>query len=136
MTATDYRARIEELAAAAREARAAFEPPADPPDEERAMEYLRSGLGPTIAVYVDARSGEWVRFEADEFELLERTTNDWLELYAACYGYDLDAEFTVREAAEALIETHNVCDVARVLTGVPPREERDGPWAGRVADSG
>jgi len=47
--------------------------------------------------------------------------NDWLELYAACYGVDIDAAFTIREAAEALIDTHDARAVARVLTGLPPR---------------
>ncbi|PSP48341.1 hypothetical protein BRC95_04620 [Halobacteriales archaeon QS_5_68_33] len=124
-----YRDRIETLATEARAAREAFDPPADPPDEERAMRYLREGFGEAVAVYVDARSGEWERFDAGEFARLEGAMNDYLELYAACYGVDYDAEFAVREAAEALVDTHNVVDVARILTGVPERSER-GP-AGR-----
>jgi len=122
-----YRDRIETLAADARADREAFEPPADPPDEERAVRFLREGFGETLAVYVDARSGEWDRFDTDEFADLEGAMNTYLELYAACYGVDYDADFTVREAAEALIDTHNVVDVARVLTGVPDRDE---PGAG------
>jgi hypothetical protein len=47
--------------------------------------------------------------------------NAWLECYAACYGVDLDAEFTLRTAAEALVDTHDIGDVARVLTKVPER---------------
>jgi hypothetical protein len=31
----------------------------------------------------------------------------------------MDPEFSVREAAEAFVDTHNVADVARILTGVP-----------------
>lgn len=122
-----YRDRIETLAADARADREAFDPPADPPDEERAMRYLREGFGETVAVYVDARSGEWDRFERAEFAELEAAMNTYLELYAACYGVEMDADFTVREAAEALIDTHNVVDVARVMTGVPERSE---PGAG------
>ena len=45
--------------------------------------------------------------------------NDYLELYAACYGVEMDAGFTIRSAAEALIDTHNVADVAYLLTQVP-----------------
>jgi len=118
-----YRDQIETLAADARTDRESFDPPEDPPDEERAMGYLREGFGEAVAVYVDARSGEWDRFDTDEFADLEVAMNTYLELYAACYGVDYDADFTVREAAEALIDTHNVVDVARVLTGVPDRDE-------------
>lgn len=111
--------RIATLAADAEADREAFDPPADPPDEERAMAYLRDGFGEALAVYVDARSEEWDRFGREEFADLERAMNVYLELYAACYGVDLDARFTIREAAEAFIDTHNVADVARILTGVP-----------------
>jgi hypothetical protein len=117
-----YTDRIDSLAADAERAREAFEPPADPPDEDRAMRYLREGVGEAVAVYVDARSGEWERFGEAEFARLERAMNDYLELYARCYGVEMDAAFTVREAAEALIDTHNIADVARVLTNVPERE--------------
>jgi hypothetical protein len=122
-----YRDQIETLAADARADWESFAPPEDPPDEERAMGYLREGFGDAVAVYVDARSGEWDRFDTEEFADLEEAMNTYLELYAACYGVDYDADFTVREAAEALIDTHNVVDVARVLTGVPDRDE---PGAG------
>jgi len=120
---SDYGERIDALAAAASEARAAFAESGDPPDEERALAAVRDGLGPTLAVYVDARTGEFYRFDGDEFDRLERTMNDWLELYAACYGVEMDAAFTVREAADALVDTHDARAVARVLTGVPSRSE-------------
>ncbi|MEF8885526.1 MAG: hypothetical protein V5A44_10445 [Haloarculaceae archaeon] len=122
-----YEDRIATLAADARAAHESFDPPGDQPDEERAVAYLREGFGEAVAVYVDARSGEWDRFETEEFAQLEGAMNAYLELYAACYGVDYDADFTVREAAEALVDTHNVVDVARVLTGVPERGE---PGAG------
>ena len=122
-----YEDRIATLATDARAARESFDPPEDTPDEEQAVGFLREGFGEAVAVYVDARSGEWDRFDTDEFAELEAAMNTYLELYAACYGVDYDADFTVREAAEALIDTHNVVDVARVLTGVP---ERDQPGAG------
>jgi hypothetical protein len=47
--------------------------------------------------------------------------NDWFELYAACYGVDVDSDVALREAAELLIDTHNIKDVAQILTGVPER---------------
>ncbi|WP_233204273.1 hypothetical protein [Halegenticoccus soli] len=117
-----YGARIRDLAEAARRERDAFVPPADPPAEERAMSYLRSGLGPVVALYVEARTGgRTVAFSAEEFALLQRATNDWLSLYARCYGVEMDAEFTVREAAELLVRTHNIRDTAQLLTRVPAR---------------
>lgn len=115
------RERIRTLVAAADEAREGFEPP-PAPDEERANALLRRGFGPTVWVYVEGRTGgRRERFDETEHLLLERTMNDWLELYARCYGVDIDAQFTVREAAELLVETHNVRDTAQLLTGVPER---------------
>jgi hypothetical protein len=120
---SDYADRIETLADRAARERAAFQRPADPPDEDRAMEYLREGVGPAVAVYVDARTGDWHRFEASAFESLESTMNTYLELYAACYGTDIDASFAVTEAAELLVDTHNIRDVAAMLTHVPDRHD-------------
>ena len=119
-----YAARIETLADRAASDREAFESPADPPDDEQAMAYLREGVGPAVMVYVDARTDDWHRFDPDDFDRLEGAMNTWLELYAACYGTDIEAEFTIRKAAEALIETHNVHDVAQVLTHVPEKDAR------------
>lgn len=114
--------RIHELADEATRDCAAFEPPADPPDEDRAMSYLRDGAGPAISLYVEARTGgNMVHFPPDEYHALEGAMNDWLELYAACYGVDLQADFAVREAAQLLVDTHNIRDVAQLLTGVPER---------------
>ena len=121
MSPSQYRERIDDLAREAERARDAFDPPADPPDEERARRLLRDGFGPTLSVYVEARSGEWDRFGTEEFDTLESAMNDWLDLYVACYGVDHEADVTARAAAEALIDTHNVYDVARVLTGVPEK---------------
>lgn len=119
-----YADRIATLADRAARDREGFERPSDPPAEERAMGYLREGVGPAVALYVDARTNDWHRFETDSFEALESAMNTWLELYAACYGVDIEAEFTVRKAAELLIETHNIHDVAQVLTHVPDRSAR------------
>ncbi len=118
-------ARIDALYERATAERAAFEPPDDPPDDERARRYLREGVAPALAVYVEARTGERVRFDPDAFDRLERAMNASLECYAGCYGVDLDAEFTLRAAAEALLDTHDVGAVARVLTKVPARGSTD-----------
>lgn len=118
--------RILELAERARhdretiESSAVFDEESDEETEERAMEYLRTGLGPTIGLYIEARTGEEpVRLSTEEMALLERAVNDWLAVYARCYDVALDPEFTVREAAELLIETHNIRDTAQLLTQVP-----------------
>jgi len=118
---SQYRDRVDDIAADASRARESFDPPADPPDTERAMGYCRDGVGEALAVYVDARSGDWDRFGEAEFARLERAMNDYLALYAACYGVDIDPAYSIRTAAEALLDTHNVADVARILTGVPGR---------------
>ncbi|MFC7057100.1 hypothetical protein [Halovenus salina] len=47
--------------------------------------------------------------------------NDWLALYTACYGVDTEPDVTLRVAAELLVDTHNIRDVAQILTGVPER---------------
>lgn len=84
--------------------------------------FLREGAGRAIWLYVAARTGgRDVRFPEPVFEALERSMNGWLRLYAVGNGVELDARFTVREAAELLIETRNVHDVAQLLTGVPGR---------------
>jgi hypothetical protein len=112
-------ARIDALSERATDERRAFEPPPDPPDPDRAARYLLDGVAEAVAVYVEARTGEWVRFDPDEFARLERAMNAWLECYAGCYGVDLEADYTLRTAAEALLDTHDIGDVARVLTRVP-----------------
>ena len=126
MTVTEARSayydRLADLAGAARETRREFDAPASPPDEERAMELLRTGFGPTVALYVEARTADRdVVFSAAELSLFHRAVNDWLDLYARAYGVDLEADVTVREAAQALLDTHHVGDTAQLLTRVPPR---------------
>lgn len=118
--------RIVALARRARRDRREYEPPADP--DGRAMQYLLEGFGPAVSVYLEARtSDEPPRFLRAEHALLEGAMNEWLELYARCYGVDLDARFTVREAAEVLVRTHDVRDVAQLLTHVPARREPGDP---------
>jgi hypothetical protein len=125
MTTSPYAERIAELAERAREERDSFEPPASPPAEERALEYLRGGFGPAVVLYLQARTGEeHVRFSEVELSMLQAAVNDWLALYLRCYGSSRDPDVTVREAAELLVETHNVRDTAQLLTDVPPRTDR------------
>lgn len=113
---------IRSLAESAIEDREAFESPATPPDEQRATELLREGFGPAVWVYVEGHTGGRNRqFGRAELALLERAMNDWLELYARCYGVELDAHFSVREAAKLLVETRNVRETAQLLTRVPKR---------------
>ena len=122
---TDVEERVETLAERATRYRRQFTPPDDPPDEERALRYLRDGVAEAVSVYVGARTGEGdpTRIPPGPFGRLEGALNEWLELYAACYGRDIDAEFTVREAAELVVATHDLRAAARLLTKVPPREE-------------
>ncbi len=119
---TEIDPRITELSEQARRDQEAFEPPAEPPNEEAAVEFLTEGVGAVVRYYIDARTGEQVRFGRAEFALLERALNDWLELYAACYGTKLNADFSVREVAEVLIETHSIRETAILLTRIPDRD--------------
>ena len=133
-----YADRIAELAAAARAERERFAPPTafvegndatepvrvagvDVADRaEGALVAARDGLGPVIGAYVDARAGDDpVRFSESELRRLHAATNDWLAVYARCYGVETDPDVTVREAAEVLLDTRNAVDVASLLTGVP-----------------
>ncbi|SDF67624.1 hypothetical protein [Halorientalis regularis] len=123
MTDTEsYHDRIESAVERYRADRDAFDPPDDPPAPDRAMAYCREGLGPTVMIYVDARANDWgVRFSEREFDLLHEAVNGYLSLYTACYGVETEPDATVREAAELLLDTHNIRDVAAMLTGVPER---------------
>ncbi|WP_458187100.1 hypothetical protein [Haladaptatus sp. NG-WS-4] len=121
---TEHRDRIADLADRARADRESFDPPADPPDEERALSYLRDGVGDVVAVYVDGRTGEFARFDGSEMADLERALNDWLALYARCYGHDIETDVTVREVAEMVVKTHDIYDAVQLLTHVPSPETR------------
>lgn len=113
---------IRDLIDAATRERETFQSPAEVPDEARALELLREGFGQAVWVYVEAHTGGRNReFNRTERAVLQRAMNDWLELYARCYGVELDAAFTVREAAELLIETRNVYQTAQLLTRIPER---------------
>jgi hypothetical protein len=121
---SEYHERIASLAERARDERESFDAPVDPPDEEMAVSYLREGVGDVVSVYIDGRTGEFVRFDADEMERMEQALNDWLALYARCYGYEIETDFTVREVAELVIKTHDLHDTVQLLTRVPDRETR------------
>ncbi|EMA47365.1 hypothetical protein [Halococcus saccharolyticus] len=117
-----YADRIAGFAEQAERDRREFDPPSDPPDEARAMAFLREGLGPLVALYLEARTAEWdVEFSAAELEQIHRATNAWLALYARCYGVEMEPDVTVRRAAELLLDTNNIRDTAQLLTRVPAR---------------
>jgi hypothetical protein len=120
-----YGPRIAALARRAERDRAAVASNEATANPENAREYLREGAGQAIGCYVEARTGgRLVAFSEAEFAAIERAMNDWLECYARCHGVELEAEFTVRQAAELLLETRNVVDTAQLLTGVPERRNR------------
>ncbi|GAB3689649.1 hypothetical protein GCM10028857_25230 [Salinarchaeum chitinilyticum] len=117
-TAEGLEARVDDLHEIAAAAREAFEVPEDP--ELRAMAYCRHGLWPVLAVYVDRR-GAHAQLGQPHHDRLETALNTWLELYALSYGEAVSVDFSVREAAELFVSTHNVRDVAQLLTDVPER---------------
>ncbi len=118
-----YGPRIAALERRAERDRESFDPDVTP--ERAAADYLREGAGQAIWLYVEARTGgRLVPFSEAELAALRESMNTWLELYARSYGVSLEAEFTVREAAELLLETRNVHDVAQLLTDVPERRPR------------
>ncbi len=117
---TRFFERIETLEERAARHEADFSPPADPPDEEQAIAYLTEGAGQAISLFVEARTGGLlVHFPPEKYDALEGAMNTWLELYAACYGVDVEGDYQLRTAAELLVDTHNVRDVAQMLTHVP-----------------
>jgi hypothetical protein len=129
---SDFAPRTERLAARARADVASFEPPQDPPDEDRALAYLRDGVGDVVSVYVEARTGEFVRLDEAELADLHRALNDWLGLYARCHGTSVDPDATVRTAADLVLKTHSLRDTAQLLTHVPARGDGPGtraPWS-------
>ncbi|WP_408957825.1 hypothetical protein [Natrinema sp. 74] len=115
-----YGPRIAALARRAERERAALSANEVSPSD--ADDYLRDGAGQAVWLYVEARTGgRLIPLSTAEFDALETAMNRWLECYARCHGVGLDAEFTVREAAELLLETRNIVDTAQLLTCVPER---------------
>jgi hypothetical protein len=121
MTSTSERQRfaerIDELGARARAERSAFDPPEHP--DERAMEYLREGVGPAVAMYCESHTGGDPAVTGELLTELQAAMNEWLRLYARCYGVELNTEFSIRTAAELLVDTHDIGDTAELLTKVP-----------------
>lgn len=112
--------RVDGLARTVADRRRAFEPPSDPPAPDRALELLREGLGPTVSLFVEVRTGgRNVFFDPSTYDRLEAAMNDWLDMYTLCYGVERDGDAQLREAAQLLVDTHDVRAVAEVLTGVP-----------------
>lgn len=118
-----YADRIERLAAAARRKEQevdARDAEAEDVDVETADRVVREGLGPTVSVYVEHRTGgSLAPFTEDDLRTLEDAMNTWLQVYCRCYGMDAEFDYTIREAAEVLVETHDARAVAEVLTKVP-----------------
>lgn len=86
------------------------------PDPEQ--RYLREGAGQAIWLYVEGRTGgRFIQFSPAAYDALEGAMNDWLGCYARAKGVELDASFTLRTAAELLLETRNVHDVGDLLVG-------------------
>jgi hypothetical protein len=119
-----YWERVQALSSRAQRDSERFEPPEGPPDEERAMRYLREGVGPAISVYVEGRTGgDLAAFSDVEVSLLEAAVSTWLGLYARCYDVERDVDVSIRQAAELLVDTRNVADTAALLTRVPREDE-------------
>lgn len=114
-----YGERLERLAADARRLEHEVEVKSDV-DEETAMQVVSEGVGPTVSLYVEHRTGGTMApFTSDEMRTLEEALNTYLEIYCRCYGFDLEFDYTVRGAADVLVETHDARAVAEVLTKVP-----------------
>ena len=111
--------RIRRLAEEARKRRESMAAAEARPEE--AMDLLREGLAPVVSAYIEARTGEMLRLSQAELDALHRATNDWLACYARCHGAEVDPDVTVREAAELVVQTHDIGDTAALLTGVPER---------------
>ena len=117
-----YRVRVAALAERARRARSSFLPPEEPPDRDRALEYLRDGVGPAVALHREASIGAAEdSLSPRERRRLDRAFDDWIELYAACYGVHLDIDTSVTEAATLLEDGLTLREATVQLTGVPAR---------------
>lgn len=113
--------RIEQLASQARADKRSIEArQLQVPDSEQALEFLRTGAGPAIMLYIEGRTGgRMYDFGTTGYEQLEWAMNVWFDCYAACYGVTRVDRTPLRTAAELLIETQNIEDTAMLVTGVP-----------------
>ncbi|AFZ71603.1 hypothetical protein [Natronobacterium gregoryi] len=130
-----YGPRIAALERRAERDRVRLEDSDEEPQVEEPAAYLREGAGRAIWLYVEGRTGgRMVPFSAAELAALERAMNAWFECYALCHGIEIDAVFTIRDAAELLLETHNVIETAQLLLGVPKHNPSNG--GGRYGPGG
>tara|TARA_A100001037_G_scaffold288499_1_gene299210 strand:+ start:20396 stop:20776 length:381 start_codon:yes stop_codon:yes gene_type:complete len=89
-------------------------------DWDSALECLMMGFGPIVAMYLEARiKGKLIPITQNQFEKIELIMNGWLEIYARYYGEEIEANFSVRDAALLFLETHDIQDVAEILTKIP-----------------
>ena len=87
-----------------------------------ALECLMMGFGPVIAMYIEARiKGKLIPITPEQFERIESIMNGWLEIYAKYHGEDIEANFSIREASLLFLETHDIQDVAEMLTKIPKK---------------
>lgn len=110
--------RIEAVATEAATARTTADSQGNPTADD-ALDIARDGVWPTLRIYIDARRTDH-RFSHDDHTRLEQALNDWLAVYAAAHGYDIDPEVPVRDAGETFLDTHNITDTAQILTGIDP----------------
>ena len=124
--ASEHRERIERLAERARRDRETFEPPTPVPAPEQGQQYLQDGVGELVSLYIDGRSGgNFAAFSEREWELLHRALDDWLQLYARCYGQELERGFQIHTLTELVVDTHNLHDAVVMATKVPdPKRDR------------
>ena len=95
---------------------------ADTPDRfEDPADYLSEGFGPVVSLYVESRTGgRYVDFTPEEYAGIEEAMNHWLACYADARDDDvhydaMEPDYTVREAATLLIDTHSARHAADVL---------------------
>ena len=89
---------------------------------DSALDCLMIGFGPAIAMYIEARiKGKLIPITPEQFERIESVMNGWLEIYAKYYGEDIEANFSIREASLLFLETHDIQDVAEMLTKIPKK---------------
>jgi hypothetical protein len=89
---------------------------------DSALDCLMIGFGPAIAMYIEARiKGKLIPITPEQFERIESIMNGWLEIYAKYYGEDIEANFSIREASLLFLETHDIQDVAEMLTKIPKK---------------
>ncbi len=114
MSEGGFRDRIENQFSEAREAEKRYS--RDEIGRGEALEFIREGFGPTVSIYIESRTGgRFVHFSDEEFRRLEYAMNTWLELFGLWHGVELELDYTVREAAKLLIDTHSARDAAELL---------------------